>query len=82
MEADMDPSTDRITFKCNRCGHPLQVDKNAMPKDDDIVVCRGCGQSFGTYAEVKKGIVALGKREVERLIDSADLPPWIRRTPD
>lgn len=73
---------DRITFKCADCGHPVVIDKNKPPKDDDIITCRGegCGRAFGTYAQVRQAMIQAGKEKVDRLIDGADLPPWIRRS--
>lgn len=71
---------DRITFKCADCGQPVVIDNDEPPKDGDIISCLGCGRAFGSYAEVRDAMIEAGKKEVDRLIDRAGLPSWIRRT--
>jgi hypothetical protein len=64
-------STDRITFKCNKCGFPVSIDKPNPPNDDDILSCLGpgCGHKFGTYAEVKEAMIEMAKAELNRMIE-------------
>ena len=71
--------SDRITFKCVDCGAPVTSESHA-PHDHDIITCAGCGRKFGTYAEVKEAMIEAGKIEVDRIIDEANLPGWVRRT--
>ena len=72
--------TDRVTFECTDCRHPVMIDEDNPPKDDDVIACIGCGRTFGTYAQVKEAVIQMGKEEIDRLISSAGLPAWIRRT--
>jgi hypothetical protein len=73
-----EPSKDRITFKCNKCGYPVSIDKANPPNDDDILSCfgPGCGHKFGTYAEVKEGMLALAKAELNKMLEDTlrDIP--------
>jgi len=58
------------TFTCMDCG--AQVTFPATLKDDDTISCGSCNRVFGTFAQIKKGIL-------DTLIENANLPPWIRR---
>ncbi|CAL8972750.1 hypothetical protein RHODGE_RHODGE_00996 [Rhodoplanes serenus] len=72
-------TVDRLTFHCVDCKHPVVVDGDNPPNDDDILVCQGCGRAFGTYAGVKQAMIEAGKREINEMVDKLDLPPWIAR---
>lgn len=70
----------RITVKCADCGQAVMIDDENPPKDDDVISCLGCGRTFGTYAQVREAVTAMGEEELDRMIDDAGLPPWIHRT--
>lgn len=71
--------TDQITFKCLACGHPVEAGNVDLLKDDDLIICRGCGHQFGTYAEVRAEMVKMAKKAVDDLLDQANLPKWVQR---
>ncbi len=71
---------DSITFKCLDCSEPLVAEDFDPSNDKDIFMCHSCGRKFGTHAEVYQAMVQLGKNEIDKMTDKANLPPWITRT--
>jgi hypothetical protein len=63
--------TDQITFKCKKCAAPRAIDKNNPPGDDDDLLCRGCGTSFGRFGDVKAQMMEIAKHEVEAMTKQA-----------
>ena len=62
--------TDTIKFSCKTCGETVAVETDGNPPDDeDIIRCLGCGREFGTYAEVREGMRALAKAEIDRVTE-------------
>jgi hypothetical protein len=61
-------SSDRVTFKCNQCGHTVSIDEGNPPSDDDILSCLGCGHQFGIYAKVKEAMVAAAKGVINKIV--------------
>ena len=74
-------STDRITFKCLKCGHAVSVDNDNLPTDDDILKCFGCGHEFGRYADVREAMVKAINDEIDRRIHGAlgVKPTWTKK---
>lgn len=64
-------STDRVTFKCTECEHPVSVDQDNPPDDHDVISCLGCGRDFGAYREVKAALVEFAKAEIDRITEKA-----------
>ena len=65
----MTESSDRITFKCTTCGHPVVIDNDNPPNDGDIVSCHECGKKFGTYAEVKAAALEQAKAALNKMLE-------------
>ena len=65
----MAESSDRITFNCTSCGHPVVIDKDNPPNDDDILSCHGCGKEFGPYAKVDEAAIAMAKAKLNKLVE-------------
>jgi transcription elongation factor Elf1 len=61
-------SEDRITFNCTTCSHPVSIDNDAPPNDDEIISCMGCGKKFGLYSQVKQAMIDAGKAEIDRIV--------------
>ena len=60
-------SSDKITFKCTACEHPVSIDDDNPPGDNDMLKCFGCGIELGRYAELKGKLIELAKAEVDRV---------------
>jgi hypothetical protein len=75
-ERIVNDSANRITFKCSSCEHPLVIETDNPPNDEDIICCRGCGKEFGSYAKVKEAALVLAEAEFDSLIEEKleDLP--------
>lgn len=58
-------ASDKITFKCRRCGGTQFKFPSATPKATDIISCAGCGAS-ARYGDVQAEAVTLAKQEVEK----------------
>jgi hypothetical protein len=72
-ERIVNDSANKITFKCSSCEHPLVIETDNPPNDEDIICCRGCGKEFGSYAKVKEAALVLAEAEFDSLIEE-DLP--------
>lgn len=71
--------SDRITFKCLDCGTPVPDFDHDPANDAELVMCTGCGRTFGTQAQVREAAIQAGHEVIDKMIDDANLPPWITR---
>lgn len=71
--------TDQILFSCTTCGSKEFAGQSDPPKDDDVISCAGCGREIGTYAVIREAMIEEGKKVLNKMIDDANLPPWITR---
>ena len=69
IESPGDAQGNSFAFKCGSCEHPLVIDKDKPPGDQDIIRCRGCGREFGAYIKVKNAALVLAKAEFDGVIE-------------
>lgn len=62
-------ATDRITFKCAKCGGASFVYPR-QPKANDMVTCNRCGAT-GRYADIQTKAIKEAKRVTEKLLADA-----------
>jgi hypothetical protein len=71
-ETDVVAGIDLLNFRCADCGLPVLLDDLELPEDSEVVTCYGCGQQFGTFAEVKKAMIEARKLEIDKSSGTID----------
>lgn len=59
--------TDRIAFECSKCNHPVSIDEDKPPHEEEILSCMNCGYEFGRFYFVKAFMSGASKAEVGEL---------------
>lgn len=70
--------SDRATFKCTACGHPILIAERELLDDDEVLSCSGCGQEFGPSVEVQTLLIERTKAQIDRAMVRAfgKKPAW------
>lgn len=55
-----------ISFQCKKCGTTLSWPDDIA--DATMVLCPGCGESAGTYAELKETATDAARKKVETML--------------
>jgi DNA-directed RNA polymerase subunit RPC12/RpoP len=59
----------QISFKCKKCGEKLSWSDDAI--DSTLIICKKCGQRFGTYADLRHTAVEATKSKLESMLKDA-----------
>jgi DNA-directed RNA polymerase subunit RPC12/RpoP len=55
-----------ISFRCKKCGTTLTWPDDAT--DDSAIQCSNCGESFGTYKDLREAAVEAAKEKVDSML--------------
>ena len=55
-----------ISFACKKCGTKLDWFDDAT--DDTVLVCKNCGEHFGTYADLRHTALEAARARVDKIL--------------
>lgn len=55
-----------VSFRCNRCRTQLNWPDDVA--DDTAIQCSNCGESFGTYKDLREAAVEAAKDKIDSVL--------------